>query len=83
MKLWLISQDVNDDYDTFDGAIVAAETELFARCIHPYGNLVEWEREQKSYGCWAKSPDQVTAIQIGDALPGQKPGVILGSFNAG
>jgi hypothetical protein len=83
MKLWLIKQDANRGYDTFDSAIVAAETELFARCIHPHGELWNWEWEQGIYGCWAELPDQVTATQIGDATEGTPPGVILASFNAG
>ncbi len=35
MKLFLISQDVNNDYDTFDSAVVAAKSEQDAREIHP------------------------------------------------
>src|SRR6266550_3316382 len=33
MKLWLISQYVNAGYDTYDSAVVAAETEEEARLI--------------------------------------------------
>ena len=39
MKLWCISQTDNDGYDTFDSAVVAAETESDARAIHPYGHV--------------------------------------------
>ena len=35
MKLYLISQDRNDGYDTFDSAVVAAENEQKAREIYP------------------------------------------------
>ena len=35
MKLWLISQDVNNNYDTYDSAVVAAETEEEARVTFP------------------------------------------------
>lgn len=35
MKLFRISQDVNDGYDTFDSAVVVAENEDMARTIHP------------------------------------------------
>ena len=35
MKLWLISQTENEGYDTYDSAVVAAETENAARLIHP------------------------------------------------
>lgn len=38
MKLWKIWQEINDDYDAYRGAVVAAETEDEARQIHPgYG----------------------------------------------
>ena len=35
MKLYLISQDVNNDYDTYDSAVVVAKSEQDAREIHP------------------------------------------------
>ena len=35
MKLYLISQDINDDWDTYDSAVVVAENEVDARSIHP------------------------------------------------
>ena len=35
LNLYLISQNVNDDYDTFDSAVVAARDEEDARSIHP------------------------------------------------
>jgi hypothetical protein len=35
MKLWLLSQDKNNDYDTYDSCVVVAETEQDAKSIHP------------------------------------------------
>ncbi len=35
MNLYLISQSINNDYDTYDLAAVAAENEQDARRIHP------------------------------------------------
>ena len=35
MNLYLISQDVNDGYDTYDSAVVVAKSEQDARDIHP------------------------------------------------
>ena len=35
MKLYLISQSMRCDYDTYDSAVVAAESESDARTIHP------------------------------------------------
>lgn len=35
MKLYLISQDVTNGYDTYDSAVVLAESEDDAKLIHP------------------------------------------------
>lgn len=77
MKLYYISQDVNGGYDTYDAAVVAAETEEEAKKIHP-GSPARWDR-----GNWARSPDEVTAEYLGEAKPGTTPGVILASYHAG
>lgn len=98
MKLWKISQSVNYDYDTYDSAIVAAETEDEARMIHPEGKLDRhqpsvWDSGRYSWiyriyssefrdTSWAP-PSDVTVELIGTAKPGTKAGVILASFNAG
>ncbi len=36
MKLYLISQDINKGYDTYDSAVVSAQHEEDAINIHPY-----------------------------------------------
>ena len=81
MKLWLISQNINDDYDTYDSAVVAAETEDAARDIHPRG---EWP-ETKYDGAWVSWDKRhlVNVEELGDGGPHWRPGVILASFNAG
>ena len=90
MNLYLISQEENTGYDTFDSAVVAAMTSKGAQRIHPEE---EWEHEERaelweeaktdSYGSWASKPENVTVKLIGDATPGTAEGVILASFNAG
>ena len=82
MKLWLISQTANDDYDTYDGAVVAAETEDAARHTHP-SDGPGWSGEPGESPTWAYGPSQVTVTLIGEAVPGTEPGVICASFNAG
>jgi len=73
MNLYLLSQDQNDDYDTYDSCIVAAADEESAKLITP-----------GSWGySWCKSPEYVDVELIGKALEGTKEGVILASFNAG
>lgn len=76
MKLWLIKQDFNSGWDTYDSAVVAAETEDDARRIHPSGN------DGDRMGTWC-DPEHVSARAIGDATTGTSRGVILASFNAG
>lgn len=93
MKLWLIEQDVNNGYDTYDSAVVAAETESEAILISPEGYVWSdgtwWgvrsdgqHYETGRYSAWAK-PSDVKAKQLGTAEPGTEKGVILASFNAG
>ena len=79
MKLWIISQTVNNDYDTYDSAVVAAETEEEARLIIPGGGT--WA-DARRYGGWAKKPSEVTVEYLG-TTDRKISGVILASFNAG
>lgn len=83
MKLWRITQDVNGGYDTYDCAVVAAETEEKARRIHPSTPRDEKLWNKRWFHDWASSPDQVAAEFIGDAVEGTEEGVIVASFNAG
>ncbi len=39
MNLYLISQNVNGDYDTYDSAVVAAPNEHYAKHMHPDGKF--------------------------------------------
>lgn len=89
MNLYLISQSVNQDYDTYDSAVVAADSEQAARYIHPTmkSPVVSWELAIQDwwsggfgYHNWAHPKDvQVKLIGTTD-LP---VGVICASFNAG
>ena len=92
LKLWKISQDVNDGYDTFDCAVVVARGHSAASMVHPVGDKVYWNGtdwlwadDHTEFGLndWAK-PVDVTVQHIGDAGPGLEEGdVICASFNAG
>jgi hypothetical protein len=80
MNLYLLSQDDNNDYDTFDSCVVSAESEDAARLIKP-GWSQEWG---DAYSTWCKSPDRVAVTLIGTAIEGTEAGqVICASFNAG
>ena len=85
MKLWLISQNSNDDYDTYDAAVVAAESDEEARHMNPRnGERMDWtDAASNQYGSWCSTPDAVLVCLIGEATPGTEAGVVLASFNAG
>ena len=79
MNLYLLTQDVETGYDTYDSVVVAALTEDQAKKIHPSGDDAwgYWSR------CWPKSSENVDAKLVGKAVEGTSAGVILASFNAG
>lgn len=79
LNLYKISQNVNNDYDTYDSAIVAAGSVEEARLIHP-GWQEKWGER---FTPWAYKPEDVQVELIGTAAPGTQAGVILASFNAG
>ena len=80
MNIYLLKQDIVDGYETFDSAVVVAESEDDARTIHPRSN--GWVFR---YGDWVefKDIDKIKVTLIGVADPDQERGVILASFNAG
>lgn len=89
MNIYYIEQSENNGYDTYDSAVVAAESEDAARLFHPNGDLYEenpereFDRWDYQYGSWASHPSKVSVELIGVAKDGQEAGVILASFNAG
>ena len=85
MNLYLISQNVNTDYDTYDSAVVAAPDVETARDMNPRGGKpVNWAktREWRS-GVWASKREDVKVVLIGEATDGTEQGVICASLNAG
>lgn len=77
-NLYLIWQDENGDYDTYDSAVVCAETEEEARNIHP-----GLSPENAKYN-WVEDTSKVHVILIGKASDRNRgSGVICASFNAG
>lgn len=83
MILWLISQTTNNDYDTFDSAVVAALTEDDARHTHPSDG--PWNRESgREWSVYGWAPlENVSVRKIGIAPSNTEPGVIIASYNAG
>lgn len=84
MNLYLIKQAINNNYDSFDSAVVVADSEDAAKLIHPDGSCRSL-RNSISY-TWVDSPDMVTATLVGTCNPdaGFTEGdVVIASFNAG
>ena len=79
MNLYLVSQDVNNDYDTFDSFVCFAEDEESARRMHPSGK--NYLIPDNFTHLWASS-DKVKVEFLSKADDKVKSGVILASFNA-
>ena len=94
MNIYKISQTVNNDYDTYDSAVVVASSPEEAQWIHPseyyryingvlhfvYTDEVAPHRYERS-SCWCH-PSDVQVEYIGTTeLPAST--VICASFNAG
>lgn len=83
MKLFKISQSINNDYDTYDSAVVAAPNETIAKTIHPGSDkYVEEGTGFDPYGTWCRQND-VKVEEIGKSKNPDFVGVICASFNAG
>ena len=82
MNLYLLTQEVNNGYDTYDSCVVAAESIEDAVKIPPGSSLYSTP-EEYVIECWAK-PEHVTVRLIGIAAEDVQAGdVICASFKAG
>ena len=80
MKVYLLSQNENDNYDTYNAMVVCAEDEEQARHITP-DDLDFNTYTTRTH--WCSSPDKVTVTHIGEASSYYKePTIVLASFNA-
>jgi len=80
MKLFLLTQDANGGYDTYDSCVVSAESEEDAKKMNPNGG--ETTNKDEDYGTWTTLKN-VDVEYIGEAKEGSEPEVICSSFNAG
>lgn len=90
LRLYMISQDKNNDYDTYDAAVVAAYSSKEARTFHPNGAEFMKIVGDKVYGekwdkrTWARHPKDVNVRLVGIAARGIKRGdIVCYSYNAG
>ena len=84
MNLYLISQEANYTYETYDSAVVCTPDEETARNMYPGdGTDMNSDSWLDRFNCWCSSPDQVTVQYLGKADESIKQGVVLASYNAG
>ena len=77
MNLYLITQTINNNYDTYNAFVVCAENENDAKTI------IGLNGKGNPYGDWVWSIDDIEVKYLGKADDSIKKGEILGSFNAG
>ncbi len=82
--LYLISQYVNNAYDTYDSAVVCAKSAKDAKFTHPDNFKAKWcnKWDGKFSHDWCDASD-VVVKKIGVANDKQRLGVICSSFHAG
>ena len=98
MNIYLLEQNTNPHYDTFDAVVVIAENKKEARLIHP--NDENYLREKIEGWNAGRNPldgsylfhsdfwvnpediDKIKVTCIGVANEDQEKGIVLASFNA-
>jgi hypothetical protein len=83
MRIYLLEQNDNNGYDTYDSCIVCAENEEEAKNICPDGKPFKETKNGNYFNTWAKTKSSITCTEIGKANVKQRYGIILASFNAG
>jgi len=74
MNIYLLKRTDKWSYDDYDAAVVIADNEDAARNfdVGGYPGACDWT-----------TPDKIKVTLIGVAIPFSKPGIVLGSYNAG
>ena len=81
MNIYLLKQNVNNDYDTYSSAVVCAENEKQAVTIHPVGDGLFYDGKKDCM--WVNKYEDIQCTYLGKADKSVEYGVILASFNAG
>lgn len=83
MNLYLLWQEVNNDYDTYDSCVVCAENRDEAIRIHPCNNPGEDEIKcNERIEEWTDL-ENIHCELIGKAASHIPKGLVIASFNAG
>lgn len=82
MNIYLISQNHNNNWDTYDSAVVVAESEDIAKRMHPRNGDLDVKPSYPSLSSWADA-EYVEVEYLGKADNINERTVICASFNAG
>jgi hypothetical protein len=80
VNIYILSQNENRGWDTYDSCVVVAKDEDDAKTIDPTGESFE---PNSIYSTWAKTVEAIQVELIGVADESQERGVVCASFNAG
>ena len=84
LGLYLIYQNYNNGYDTYDSAVVIADDIAEAKRIYPGDTELKYiDAINFPDSAWVSHVDNVKAIFLGCAKDGLHKGVICASYNAG
>ena len=82
LNIYKIKQNANKDYDTYDSAVVIANSAQEAQQMQPEQDEQGFSPDSREFN-WA-APEDVIVTYIGIAEPAfTKPCVIVSSYNAG
>ena len=82
MKLYLVSQSVNNGYDTYDSFVICCNSEDEAKQSHPSGRVLEREDNFLFYD-WTNEQKNINVKYLGEADQDLPAGIVCSSFNAG
>lgn len=82
LMIYVIKQGKVRGYDTYDAAVVIAESKEEARRMHPSGDNDQWRTEiwRRS---WVTDPEDVEVERIGVAVIGSRKGVVVSNYKGG
>jgi len=96
MNIYKLSQNDNNDYDTYDSMVVIAKDEEHARKMNPHSDnlstnehpIFDFSEKNESLKhwpiwCWSKGPDTVQVKLIGKTIGRSESRIVLVSYNAG
>ena len=81
-KLYLVSQDFNSGYDTFDSFVMSHSSESEARATHPRGEGYTLQELFSYSWCTLNDKEKLKVVVIGETDI-EAGTILIASFNAG